>query len=268
MKETVLIAGGSGYVGQALCKSFAEGAYKDRYDVIIADIKRPESNENRFYKFDITKRKSVERLVKKIKKSKDRVFHFVNLIGAMFEKQGLTSMENTSYNQICDTINLNVTGALYLAKLMGEYLIPHEKGEDRSLTMVSSINARVGLSIPFYSAAKAAIEGYVKPATLDLGRYGVRVNGASLGTIQTEETLKQQKNFVEREKSAALRRLTTPEGAAKSIRALINDLKCTAGHILVVDCGQSANGSQSLFDQTRRGETPSSGPEKYKKYML
>lgn len=56
---------------------------------------------------------------------------------------------------------------------------------DRSITLLSSINALGGYGAPGYSAAKAALSGLAKALAPQLGPHGIRINVLLLGTVDT-----------------------------------------------------------------------------------
>lgn len=248
MTETVLIVGGHGALGQALTpKLEAQG-----YHVIIGDMVASGDSCN-FYNLDATDPDSIESFVRTIENEGKEISHVVNVVGGLIES-GLTDIFNTSVAEIDKTIELNLKSQLYAVRFLGEHL-RKASGENKSFTLISSINAHAGYSIPFYSAAKSGLHGFIKPVALELGAHNVRINIVTPGSVKTPSTEDQPKNFKARAEATALKRLCTPDEVADAIIASIT-LTGITGQEFIVDAGQSINPSESLYDQERQGVVP------------
>uniref|UniRef100_A0A7V4E507 SDR family oxidoreductase n=1 Tax=candidate division WOR-3 bacterium TaxID=2052148 RepID=A0A7V4E507_UNCW3 len=116
----------------------------------------------------------------------------------------------------------------------------------RIFAMTSSGDQRV---MPYYgavSAAKAAIESYIRQLALELAPYGITANSIKAGVTDTPALRKipGHEELIE----LALRknphkRLTTPEDVAKAIVALSSeDLYWMTGNVINVDGGEDITG--------------------------
>ncbi|GAB4176880.1 MAG: SDR family oxidoreductase [Calditrichia bacterium] len=113
----------------------------------------------------------------------------------------------------------------------------------RIFAMTSSGGSR---AIPFYgavSAAKAALESYIRQFALELGPYGIKANAINAGVTDTPALRKipGAKELIEgsMHKNPA-KRLTTPEDVAKAIYALsLPETDWINGNIIGVDNGES-----------------------------
>lgn len=252
----VLIIGGDGSIGHVLAPKLSDLGYQ----VIIADKVYAESKPGKTlaafptYPLDATKPASLRAFRKALEADGHALSHVVNAVGGLCET-GLTDMFKTSAREITRTIKLNLLSQIYPVRYLGRHLM-QTPGTNKSFTLVSSINAFTGYSIPFYSAAKRGLSGFLAPAAMDLGQYGIRINSVVPGSVVTPETLRQPKNFADRAAAAALKRLCVPEEVADGIIACIQ-LTGMTGRELVIDAGQSLNPAESLFDQARRGSIPS-----------
>lgn len=252
----VLIIGGDGSIGHVLAPKLTDLGYQ----VILGDKvftgsksgKTPEGYAA--YPLDATSPASLRAFRKSIEKDGIALSHVVNAVGGLCET-GLTDMFKTSAKEITRTIKLNLLSQIYPVRYLGRHLM-QTPGTNKSFTLVSSINAFTGYSIPFYSAAKRGLSGFLSPAAMDLGQYGIRINSVVPGSVVTPETLRQPKNFADRAAAAALKRLCVPEEVADGIIACIQ-LTGMTGREIVIDAGQSINPAESLFDQARRGTVPS-----------
>ncbi len=75
-------------------------------------------------------------------------------------------------------------------------LMKSSNAEYKTITFISTINATGGRwGFQVYSAAKAGLVNLSKTLAHELGKYNIRVNLLSLGTVISEKTLKEGKNF-------------------------------------------------------------------------
>ncbi|WP_285747371.1 SDR family oxidoreductase [Lentzea sp. NBRC 105346] len=116
---------------------------------------------------------------------------------------------------------------------------------DRSITLISSINAYGGYGAPGYSAAKAGLSGLTRSLAPKLGKDGIRINVLTLGTVDTSNARQlSDASGVPLDDSAiadatALGRPQSPEDVATAIAAFAIDLTSTTGAEHVLDAGQT-----------------------------
>ena len=243
--QTLMIIGGAGFFGGYAIDLFK----KEGYRVAVADLKEPDTSAaDLFYHMDATEEASLQATVRQLEAEGVQLSHVINFVGGLAES-GLTDLTKTSAEEIQRTINKNLIAQVMPVRTLAPHLADTEG--DKSITFMSSINAHGGWSIPFYSMAKAGIEGFMRPAAVDLGQYGIRLNAVASGSVITPSTEQQPKNFEMRADAAALRRLAEPQDIADAFLACVR-LKAMTGQTLVVDCGQSVNPSESLYNQHSR----------------
>lgn len=110
-----------------------------------------------------------------------------------------------------------------------------------SITFISSINAYVDYGLPIYSASKAALEGLMNGLIPELTQDFVRVNVATLGSIQSNSTEERYKNDPQRLADLTLDipkgiKPHTPETAATEIIEVA--LSNQTGQVFLLDKGQ------------------------------
>ncbi|MDD4616750.1 MAG: SDR family NAD(P)-dependent oxidoreductase [Alphaproteobacteria bacterium] len=243
----VLIVGGYGEIGKALIPALKE----QKAEIIIGDVKKNRSATFEgipYFRLNASAPDSIEKFRAHIEGSGYQLAHVVNVVGGLKES-GLTDMFKTTSKEILKTVNTNLLSQLYIVHGLAQHI--KETPGDKSFVSVGSVNSQLGFSIPFYSAAKGGMLSFVKPAAMDLGRYGIRINVVSPGTIITESTKKQPKDFEDRKKSAALGRLCTTTDVADAILMCLK-MENYTGQNLIIDAGQTAGAASSLFEQQRR----------------
>jgi NAD(P)-dependent dehydrogenase (short-subunit alcohol dehydrogenase family) len=112
-----------------------------------------------------------------------------------------------------------------------------------SIVFTSSISglvcSEVGESL--YSASKAAINGFVKGAAIELATKGIRLNTVNPGLIDTnifDEGIITKEQLEEKKKRYPLRRFGKPEEVAYAIIYFLSDASLwTTGANLIIDGG-------------------------------
>jgi NAD(P)-dependent dehydrogenase (short-subunit alcohol dehydrogenase family) len=145
---------------------------------------------------------------------------------------------------------VNVRGVAATLK----HAIPLMKERGGAIVVMCSINAfRAHARQMLYTATKHAALGIVRAAALDLGRYGIRVNGLAPGPIATDALLGRIRDRAaaggagEREaleamvRETALGRMASEDDVAKAALFLASPLSSgITGRLLPVDAGLSA----------------------------
>lgn len=109
---------------------------------------------------------------------------------------------------------------------------------DRSITVISSVNAIHGFGMPGYSAAKAGLCGMVAALAPQLGPEGIRINALLPGTVDTARFRGEHGEDGLAAMLTLLGRVATPDDIADAIAALIA-LRHVTGQSIVVDGGQT-----------------------------
>jgi NAD(P)-dependent dehydrogenase (short-subunit alcohol dehydrogenase family) len=160
--------------------------------------------------------------------------------------QPVAGAGETSVDDWLDTLRVNVVAVDALLGGTRPNLAQH----DGSVVVVGSVHGRATTSgIAAYATSKAALEGWVRAAALDLGP-GIRVNAVAPGAI---DTAKLREGFArwgtvsaaERKavlcQRTALQRIGEPGDVAGAVSFLIgDDASFVTGSVLVVDGGATA----------------------------
>ncbi|KAL1296810.1 hypothetical protein AAFC00_004436 [Neodothiora populina] len=140
-------------------------------------------------------------------------------------------------------VAINFKGAFGITQAVVEQL--KRQGTGGSIVSIASITATMGSSqLTHYAPTKAAILGMTVSCAVALGKYGVRLNTVSPGTIETgmnKEDLQGPKRL-EMEGRVPLGRLGVPEDIAKPVVFFLSDMaQYVSGQNLIVDGAASVN---------------------------
>ena len=235
--DRIVIVGGAGGIGSAIVSTYLERGLR----VVIVDqvcaAEWEDSNRLEFICTDVLSLKAIAQMRSKLAEDDGTVTHLVSLAGGAIEPE-FGRFESIPQATIRRSIDLNLTSHLHIVQSLLS-LIERDHGKDKSVTLVSSINALCDFGLPAYSAAKAGLIGFVRSMTSELGRRGIRINALLPGTIQTPGTSNQPKDFDALRRGAALGRLTRPEEIGSLVYAITHMMTCVTGQEIVADCGQS-----------------------------
>ena len=235
--KNVLVTGGAGGIGTAIVEELVNNGYNPI--IIDIDVENMEKNKNKFnlsdtWDLDVT---DIERLVKfRDDLPKDfSLDHIVCLAGRALENEWRPFLEQDIY-EIQKSINLNLIGHINVIHTFLPLL--NKKSNDRSITLISSINAFGDFGLPAYSSSKSGMYGLVKSLCSEFGKDKIRINTISPGTIVTPATEKEPKDFDTLLKGTAIGKFATKEEVAKTVRFIIETSGIT-GQNVVIDAGQS-----------------------------
>lgn len=177
--KTALVTGGTGGIGQAICRKLSE----DGYYVIVNYLHSEEKARQlageisgKALKFDVSDIDEIE----KISGQTGKINLLVNNAG-ISEIDLFTGISREKSARIMD-INLN--GTMNCTRIFLPYMI-HEKSG--CIINISSMWGQVGASCEVdYSATKAGIIGFTKALAKEVAPSGIRVNCVSPGFIMTE----------------------------------------------------------------------------------
>jgi L-rhamnose 1-dehydrogenase len=152
-----------------------------------------------------------------------------------------TGFTTVSKTQLDRHIAVNFAGPFSINQAVVEQMIRQGKGG--SVVSIASVCATVGSAdLTHYSASKAALLGMNISCAVALGKYGIRFNAVSPGTVETamnKKDLEGRKKILLTER-VPLGRLGIPEDIAKPVIFFLSDLsQYVSGQNLIVDGGSS-----------------------------
>lgn len=241
-REIILITGGDGKIARAIVERYLNNGSKviaiDRK--VNTDQKKFLNNSNyEYYQADVTNVKELMEIKEKIEKKNGRITHLISAAGCPVQAE-VEGLEATSIEEIDESIKLNLNAHIYCTKIFLP-LLERETSKNKSIVIISSVNALKGFNLPAYSAGKAGIFGFIKSMTKELARKQIRINAISPGTTATEEEIASGDKFCnyQYKNMIPLGEFTHTTDIADATFAITNITKAVTGQNLIVDSGQT-----------------------------
>ena len=242
--KTVLVTGAAGGIGQSLARSFAQKgaslALLDKVDEVkrVARTLADEGYTTAGSVADIGSSDQVSNAFAELRDALGPVAILVNNAGF----SSASNLETTNAGVWRDDINGNLNGAYHCTS---QVLADMKDAGGGSIVFIGSVNGFTSLGDPAYSAAKAGLISYTKAVAMEYGRFGIRANMVSPGTVRTpiwnHRIEREPEIFEKLVKWYPLRRVADPQDIANAVLFLASDeASAISGAILPVDCGLSA----------------------------
>ena len=234
------VTGSNGYIGKKICEKLLElGAI-----VIHTDIKKNKikSKNSFFYKTDLTSKKEIDVLVKKINKQFKKIDVIINNAGHIAEADKSKKNQKIVYNEEYTRINLDNT--IYLTQSLISNL---KKSKNGAIINICSIYAFLAYDYELYKGtsminplaygvSKAGLMHYTKMLSTLLAPK-IRVNSISPGGIFRNQPRKFIKKYLLK---TPLGRMGHEDDIANAVIFFSSELSnYITGQNLVVDGGYS-----------------------------
>lgn len=224
--KTVLITGASHGIGKAIAKIFAENNYR----IIINYNKSNEAAKNLesylksigcdciAIQANVADESSVISMIREAKKFTNKIDVLVNNAGIALSKL----LCDTTFKEWNTIMNTNITGTFNCCKYIVPEMIKNRCGK---IINISSIWGIYGASMEVaYSTSKAAIIGFTKALSKELGPSNINVNCVAPGVIDTKMNSNLSDEDIEEIKNAtSLGCIGTPKDIAETVLFLASE---------------------------------------------
>ncbi len=246
MSKLVLVTGGGGGIGSAICKKFAEKGYQvivtynSNQEKALGLIDALSGNGHSIFHAPVNDLSKLEELKKFVQEKYGKLDVLVNNAGITtpIPHDDLESLTDEWIDTIMQT---NFRGSFAMVRSMKDLLLKsYETSSQSSLVVnISSVAGLTGIgSNVAYCASKAAIDSM----TRSLGRAlapQIRVVSVSPGWVLGEYTKNIDPNYLQLQMDKTpMARLAMPEDVAKAVFSLTDTLTFCTGNILNVDGGR------------------------------
>ncbi|MBZ6074798.1 glucose 1-dehydrogenase [Microvirga puerhi] len=232
-RPIVLITGASRGIGAAVAQLAAQRGYdvainyRSERDAaeLVARVCRDAGAAAVICQGDMAVSADVIRVFDEAQAGLGPVSHVVNNAGITGRSSRL---ESASDETIRACIDINVLGALWVAREAARRLSKENGGPGGSIVNISSVASRLGSAGEYvwYAASKAAVDALTIGLSQELAGQGVRVNAVSPGITRTEihEKSTGDAERVERFRAKIpMNRIGEPEEIAEAILFLMSD---------------------------------------------
>jgi 3-oxoacyl-[acyl-carrier protein] reductase len=243
--DNIVVTGASRGIGLAIAVKLASSGYavtavarrsNESLEAAIEACKGSGTGSLGFAAFDLSELDAIPEFVRQTRRDKGPIYGLVN--NAAIGTEGLLATMPNS--QIETLLRLNNLSPIVLTKYVVRGMMADGRGR---IVNLSSIIASTGYNaLSVYGASKAAMIGFTKSLSREVGRLGITVNAISPGFIDTEMTREldetQRQRIVGR---SALRRLAQAEDVANMAAFLIGETgRNITGAVMTVDAGSTA----------------------------
>jgi len=238
--KTVVVTGGARGLGLSIAKSLSS-----EYKIVVVSrnptteldaLLSSKIGEIYFEKQDLANTNNIKNLAKKIYEEHGRIYGLVN--NAAIGKDGILATMHDK--DIAEIVRVNIEAPILLAKYFLRPMLLQANGR---IINISSIIAKTGYSgLAAYGASKAALEGFTKSLSREVGKMGITVNCIAPGFMETEMTKGLDDNKLEIiKRRSAMKLLVTPDDVAKCVHFLMSDnASKVTGSVFTIDAGSSA----------------------------
>lgn len=190
MSKTVLVTGGSGGIGAALCVGFAQAGYNvivlchnklNTAGRLANELPKSYGVDAVAMEADVSNPFSVKCLFDQIEREVGALDVLVNNAGIAQQKL-FTELSVDDWKRMT---GVNLDGVFYCTQeAVKRFMLPRHSGV---ILNISSMWGQVGASCEVhYSAAKAGVIGMTKALAKELGLSGIRVNCIAPGVVMTD----------------------------------------------------------------------------------
>ncbi|MEL6996756.1 MAG: SDR family oxidoreductase [Pseudomonadota bacterium] len=250
MQKVALVTGGASGIGEASARNFAAAGYQvavlDRDTEKGPEVVRSIGDAAHFFACDVAEPAEIETAVGGVARALGRVDACVAAAGILETPSTILNMEPEAHDRLWQ---INYNGTVHTCRAVGKVMADQASG---AIVTLGSINSFVPLPLAAYCPSKTAILRLTEMLAVELGRFGVRVNGVAPTYVMTP-AIKARIASGERDPQAirdsnALGLLVEPEDIASVIAFLCSDgARAVSGQMIPIDAAHMAKTQYHAF---------------------
>jgi 3-oxoacyl-[acyl-carrier protein] reductase len=238
IQQCCLVVGASGDLGLEIATKLAERNFDlsltystERSRSKLQACLSPDSKVA-WYKMDVTDPASIKSVADKVRRE-SKLQNLVYCAGLLADSP-IAFMSDTQWQKVID---VNLTGPFNVVREISRDLMALG---DAKIIILGSVSAKLGTpGQANYAASKAGLEGFVRVAAAEFGRFGVNVNLVAPGAIESRMMSGIHSKLVQQAmKNAPLRRLGLSSEVAELVVSLLGPAGAfVTGQTISVDGG-------------------------------
>ena len=186
-QPTVLVTGGSGGIGRAICRAFGRAGWwvavhyrqREREAARTLDLVREAGSDGTLYQADVCSLEAVQVMVQDLVKRRDTLETLVCNAGVAMSHLVLRHPES-DWMRVIET---NLTGTFHSLKAGATAMVERGGGSIVVIGSYAGLHGSPGQAA--YAASKAGLVGLVKSAAREWGTHNIRVNLVCPGWQET-----------------------------------------------------------------------------------
>jgi 3-oxoacyl-[acyl-carrier protein] reductase len=244
MKSAVVpVSGAASGIGLAICKRLREEGATPllldvnaaRLDAAAKEVYGLDKSSRYAYALDVRDSAAVDACFSEILTSHGRVTHAVAAAGVVGPGH-ILSVSDDQWHQVID---VNLHGTMYFCRAAARQLVEARRGSIVTVASIAGFQAKENRAS--YTASKAAVVNLTRALALDLGGFGIRVNGIAPGVIDTPIQDSNRATLEAVGQGIPLKRIGRADEIASGVLFLLSEFSSyVTGETLVMDGGMTA----------------------------
>jgi 3-oxoacyl-[acyl-carrier protein] reductase len=240
--QVVVVTGGSGAIGRAICFRFASegakvyvcGRTESKLTSVINEINEAGGNAVSGI-LDISSNDSIQHFFNTVVTENGKIDVLVTSAGGSAREQHNVIAEQDP-EIIQNVIDVNLIGTILCTKYAAKQMINQKGG--KIVTISSTIGTQGKAGFSEYAASKAAVIVFTKSLAMELGKYGINVNCVSPGIVQRDAINYSKMERIK--KTNFMNDYGKPEDIANMVTFIVSDeASFVTGQNIIVDGGRS-----------------------------